>query len=855
MERSLSVYFIVFSAVFILILINLVLASFELGEEGYSIEKDYASLDSLKGWINISLKNESSNSLLKLNSSTGIKLKDFLEENSAVYNCFPANCKNDYFFSGGDISKKATIESGSERLFGFKVQGKVVGINSLKFDLESTAQSSCLVPLEIDLLDEGVWKFNAVSDDFSCSEKRGKCFQSSSQEIKIDTALRCEKVSIDAEPAYQIGAWVRKNGTAVLTAHLYDIDLSEVSQCTLPDASVNGGEIGCKITSEITAGDYYVCINADKNSEYTTQYEQSGTNCGFYDIDYYSTHLTYNSDYNVFVKSPKYKNVGKFQFNKTIFNEDEEELKNYLTDYIDTNYNGDCNSGCAIPMKIKVAQTQNITISNILIDYKTDVQGSLTDNQVYDLQETPFKISSDFLKLDLDNANLSVPGEVGTETITLSLGGVEIFEEEITISNIGSINSVFPLSVAAAVPTKFVARINGNITKYVWDFGTGSSNIKETNSNSVVYAYPNVGIYTLKLRIFDKDGKSISREFTVKANTPKEAANETIKDYRKSIEDIKKNITEVPAWYRKIIEDNVNIEDLDNQLKALERKFSVASSNSDFVGIMANLSSMKVPINLKIDDGSVPKLVLSENVDLDLLKELGAGTYEGDKYKEAVAKWFNTNIDTNLNYKTYSLEYKDEDVPVVSVFNLKINPKEKVSYGYLILNIDYSKSKFIEDYEQEDLSGKTGIILEDLEADNEKSVEFSTSYISPGAIIIYLSPKFSLLNVDDEICNNNGKCEENEDYKSCSDCTSPWTWVIIIIVSLFLLGIIAYVVMKRWYRYNYEKRLFKNKNDLFNLVNFIKHSKSKGIHEKEIKEKLKRAGWNSEQISYAFKNR
>ena len=93
-------------------------------------------------------------------------------------------------------------------------------------------------------------------------------------------------------------------------------------------------------------------------------------------------------------------------------------------------------------------------------------------------------------------------------------------------------------------------------------------------------------------------------------------------------------------------------------LEILDESSNSGSSNSDFVGIMANLSSMKVPTNLKIDDGNAPKRILSENVDLDLLKELGAGTYEGDKYKEAVAKWFNTNIDTNLNYKTYSLEYK-----------------------------------------------------------------------------------------------------------------------------------------------------------------------------------------------------
>ena len=44
---------------------SFIFASFESGDSSYSIEKKYALNDSVKGWINISLENEPSNSLFE----------------------------------------------------------------------------------------------------------------------------------------------------------------------------------------------------------------------------------------------------------------------------------------------------------------------------------------------------------------------------------------------------------------------------------------------------------------------------------------------------------------------------------------------------------------------------------------------------------------------------------------------------------------------------------------------------------------------------------------------------------------------------------------------------------------------
>jgi hypothetical protein len=56
-----------------------------------------------------------------------------------------------------------------------------------------------------------------------------------------------------------------------------------------------------------------------------------------------------------------------------------------------------------------------------------------------------------------------------------------------------------------------------------------------------------------------------------------------------------------------------------------------------------------------------------------------------------------------------------------------------------------------------------------------------------------------------------------------------------------------------WYKHRYENFLFKNRNDLYNIVNFVKNAKNSGLSNSEIKEKLKKAGWTGEQIVYVLK--
>ena len=59
--------------------------------------------------------------------------------------------------------------------------------------------------------------------------------------------------------------------------------------------------------------------------------------------------------------------------------------------------------------------------------------------------------------------------------------------------------------------------------------------------------------------------------------------------------------------------------------------------------------------------------------------------------------------------------------------------------------------------------------------------------------------------------------------------------------------------MQEWYKRRYENYLFKNRNNLYNLISYIENSKKKGMKDGEITSKLKKSRWKSEQISYVMR--
>jgi len=83
---------------------------------------------------------------------------------------------------------------------------------------------------------------------------------------------------------------------------------------------------------------------------------------------------------------------------------------------------------------------------------------------------------------------------------------------------------------------------------------------------------------------------------------------------------------------------------------------------------------------------------------------------------------------------------------------------------------------------------------------------------------------------------------------------SKWTIFGFVLFFIALAGIIIYVVLQQWYKRKYENYLFGgNRNDLYNMVNYVNNALKKGLSNSQIERNLRKAGWKAEKIKYVMK--
>lgn len=863
----------------ILISLSFVSASVVAGNKSSEITTNYAPGENLEGWINISLKDESSSSLISNNlNSNSYLLTQLLEDNmlseDTDYTCIPSGCGTRYTATNGASEKISSLSYGGEKTFSLRVQSsRVNSTNSATFSIEIANEKSCINPAEIDILDDGSidWKAKDYADEYSCTFESGTgCFNSkeSLTEVPIGNIQFCEKIKLTPSKKFSLGAWVKKGNStwtsSLLTMELYGISGgSRLAFCNLPEPSSSGGEIGCNINyNNPEINDYYVCLKASQTTDYATKTE-SNNSCGFYATNGISVSSdTIFHDYYIFAKGAPFSNIGSFVFNQAVYDSQKAggnpaTLAQYLSGYITEIYKNNCTNGCAIPIKINAYKGLNVKISNVSVVYSTDASEQ-TDNLVYDAGSEPGKINSGFISLDLSFLNWAMPEIYGNRTLVLSVGGVNIINQQIYTSQLPIISKVSPTVVSAGVSVLFsvnASSSNKSITKYSWDFGDGEAEI-DTSVNSAMHRYSGIGVYTLTVRVQDSSGAESSKEFDIIAGSPKEVLNYTIKKNRDNLNAIRQQIETYPAWYKDAILKESGIDDLDSELKNYERKFGTASSDEEYLSMILNLSALNIPNKIdKSNQGTIPVIVNPENINLDALDKLGAGSYNSelaDKYKESIAQWASKS-DMTASFFTISYYYDDGIVPLLSYFKLSITPYENRNIeNYFVIN----QEALINSQDVRDAGGEgeiSGVRFENLES---RDIEFIIiGDVDVNSLPVYISPEFKNLDLaaDTGICNNNGKCETGETWKNCRKDCRPVGLTILYIFILVFLAFVSYIILQEWYKRKYESHLFKNRNDLFNIVNFISNALARGLDKKEIENSLRKLGWSSEQITYSFK--
>lgn len=822
---------------------------------GSFINKNYAGGELLIGQVNLSLNSDLAAGKFKaVFTKSGYTkevisdktIKQIFDDNQASYTCTPTNCFNDYTLLGQDTEKSFTLNDGG-KIIAFKLTGTNAAFTSLAFTTDINNQVTCQNPVSIDLLDDGVidWQATKMTDNFICSSNTG-CFDSSET---VDYAVirqepYCELMNLPASSKFMLSAWVRKGSTewsdGMLAMSLYTADDGTQigDACNLPEPSTSGGLVNCTIEldSPVQAGDMYVCLSStDDITGYKTRTEDKSPVCGI--STYPSPGNDATDDFYIFAKIPAYDQVG------TITEADINEIDTQISDYLLKVYKNNCTKGCKIPVRFIANTSTSVDVHDVSLKYETTVTHE--DNYVYDATLNPLKLSSGYKVLDASSLGIKTPGLSGLYDLKLYAGDTLLNSTKVNVTVFKPIIGIYPMVAVLKAPTDFQILLQDSFTAlgYSWDFGDGTT--IQTLTNTATHTYNNSGTYTVTVSVTNTANKTSSAEFDVSIANAKDSANMTIQRYSERSTKINSQIASLPAWCQTAIKTHLGIDTLAAKLTSARASFASATSDPQYITILNSLTGTRVPVSIDISNQSeLPYYIDYNLIDVAKLSALEAGASAAPKL---ISNWMTANVDMKVKFRTLSILF-DEGAENDILATLTITPKSEQNIKtFLVVEGDASFSEPVTN-----MNGSSGIVSDTLSAQTVDFLQYNAASFND--LKIYMSPEFSQIAGAIVVeCNINGVCEAGETTTNCPEDCKHYGTAVFIIILILLLGAGAAYGLLWWYKRNYETVLFKGKReDLFNLMNFIRASKIQNVQKNDIAKQLKEQGWTSEQISYGF---
>jgi len=824
-------------------------ATFSLGTPNYSISDIYGPSQDISGWLNISFSGESLDSLFESDigsEDNSINLSDLLEKNPGyAKTCSPVDCGADYSAISGATSKQATLIVGEEKIYGLRLTGNIGSISSIGFNVQSDAVVSCVDQIKIDIFNDGVIDFinNKSTSEASCSIDSG-CYIDTGGDSEYDlTGQYCQKINLSESPGFVLGAWVKKSGERNVTIGLFDSSLSEIKNCKLPDANASGEYVSCSVDYSVKEqGEYYACVYPTAGSGiykikgHTTT---AGAGCGFSGV---TMPGTMSAAYDIFAQGRQFDSPGTLQISNSLPGGN--SISDLATEYLDQRYASlDCSSECVIPIKLISEANQNITLSNLALTYTQQSVGQLTETRFYDVGTEPAMITSGFQRLYLDAAGFTVPDNVNRNyTFSLEFNGDSVLSEKIQIKDVPVISSLTPVQAAAGFPQEFIAKISSkyNLTRVTWDFGDGTpgTTLLGSTGNKTIHTYSQIGEYPLTIDVTDSRGLSGKRTFLINVTSPRDLIALNLAQMKLSLVAIKSGMSTLDAFSKSAINFSLSLPITETSLNSIESRYN-AATEEQLSAIVADLLRIRLPsfITKTKTSSGAPLFSSESDVDLNALESIAGGTIgEGSRedYAAAAAYWAFYNLNVNVSFNEFSGAYNGNLEPIVKTFRITAREDRDISYDYYLimpaLDGFYSENAF------RNQSGYVYINMKDY-----NTVTFSTTEdVDVINLPAFISPSVSRLNLAETTLPEEEKKNKGLIFG-------------LVFFALLFAGIIVYVILQQWYKRKYEKHLFPNRNDLYNMANYIHNAKKKGMTNSDIESNLKKAGWSAEKIRYAMR--
>ncbi|HOW37036.1 MAG TPA: PKD domain-containing protein [Candidatus Pacearchaeota archaeon] len=875
---------------FLLILISLsfISASFTPAKDPYEISNKYAPGSRISGWINISVSNEPTSTSLEFsiwNYSSSLKevsgfkykinLTDLINKTGLTKTCIPSDCKPNYGASdSGESTRIDTTGSEQEIItYGLKIIGESFeGIDKFSMKIESDASKSMSPQIEVDILaDEKIdWVPFESTGVFSSTLNKG-CYDSDETEYAIitDDVEYCNHIEMkQTSPVAQIGAIIKKQADGTSPVMNLTIRNSEGAEgkCTAKPGNFEGDIIIQCIPATKTGnfslsqeGEFEVCINAKKGSEnlYKIKYSQD---------DSCSELFSEEDHFELFIKTGEYAALKPIILNETTIKQSTKEsgfdIEDELTNYIQERYDNNCEDGCVIPIKITSNVAQTITLSSLSLTY-TDDQKTKISEEFYEIQQKTPKVSFSSQKINLESLNIFVPSAVGTKyqikaEFVNSSKRYPIFTKNFTVEKVPVITHLngftSTLSVPLSIEQEFKVTVNSSgsthlVEDYKWNFGDKSPT-DSTKTPVTKHKYNESKTYNLSVTLKDSADFTYTKNFTIIVQTPQDSLDillERLKESSSLLENSLKSVS--GTFHQNALKKYTQLEKTKTLIQTIEQKMDLASSDADYLKIMQDMNSevsKDFPRSVNKGDSlassDIFPMDLSE-ADSDYVATASGESYNTSKtkgYKEAIQNWEIENLIGKISYVIYNISYATKETEKVSIVKISLPANQKYKDTYLIFP---TEDELIDSGIT--LSKEEGFYYLKLNGEAKEFEVATTKKILTGTLPFFISPVLSKL-----VPFENGKPEEQKlnilvEYK--------WAVFVLAIIVLIILAAIIYVLLGRWYQTRYEHHLFPNKNQLYNIINYVHASKERNAKNKDISDSLIKAKWSPEQVRYVMK--
>lgn len=827
-----------------------------------TIATNYSDGDAIRGNINLRLSNEHGDAQLTSNFPGSLTLLELVENQTGLiegidYNCSTNGCLNDYSSSG--VVQQIQIDSGGVDYAGFKIEGSGVEVKDSKVRISSNAPSSCTPNLYVDLLSDGDNILTSQGNGESCGIRHTGCYdQSNTLLANIVTGRQyCEKISIPQAPGFIVGAQIKQGtGDSNLTVKLYDGNsTSLLGSCKLPQNLQQTQERSCVINySSYETREYYVCISTSVNNGYQIGQETNSPTCGTA-----QGFNSLNSDFDIFAETERYAASPSFVINvstyKKAFNLN---LTQVIDQYIQNLYGGNCQDDCFVPIKI-FGGSQTVLFNDPELKYESFGASLTPIQEINSLDYESTRITSNNLSLDISKANFVIPIASSENDFRLYLNGDNFLSKSINIRR-SFLFDINPKSVAFGQNVRFNATSAVRITRTIWNFGDGTP-VQTVNGTSIYHAFTRNGTsFTVNVTAISNNTQA-TRQFTVFVGNPRDIANLTIIEYRRRLTNITSQINGYPSWAVPKIQSIVSINNMTSRLNSIELDFRNATLEEDYQNVMLDLINLDVPAYVSATNSgdNLPLSLGYENINPSYIEEIENKDLQNSGLREQIVAWMNDNFNPEISFRKIQRIGNSGTQPVGALFTIKTNPLTSIDDNvYLIFGQDVENfGVYRTNYNPLSVTSGTDYIL--LDTSKSETFEFFVEGdFDAETLGAYIAPSLDILgNIEapSGVCEINDICESGESADSCpEDCSRRWFKFTIIGWILVAIGaIIGYIVLQEWYKRNYQKSLFPNSNDLFNLINFIYNARKSGLSDSDIKTKLKQQQWSNERIGFAFK--